>query len=298
MDPETAGCWLLSTTSIRRRSTNNEKERKESMSRQFSLAYLTIPGIDPIHQIQIAREAGYDYVSLRTIPMGLKGEPQVHLEDDPALFRAVRQALKDCGMKLLDIELLRVREDLPTDYRPAFEKGAELGATQVLTSVWTRDHSFVVDRYGALCEQAAQFGLTLNLEFPIVSELTSMEQAFALQDEVGADNLKILMDMIYVHLTGVTPQEIRAADPGRFGIIHLCDWPSDPAGRETVEIVRGGRVYCGEGAADLKGFLEALPENVCAIELPNLRELELRGQAGHARRCLETAKEYFASNGL
>ena len=45
------------------------------MSRQFSLAYLTIPGIDPIHQIQIAREAGYDYVSLRTIPMGLEGEP-------------------------------------------------------------------------------------------------------------------------------------------------------------------------------------------------------------------------------
>ena len=76
------------------------------MSRQFSLAYLTIPGIDPIHQIQIAREAGYDYVSLRTIPMGLEGEPQVHLEDDPALFRAVRQALKDCGMKLLDIELI------------------------------------------------------------------------------------------------------------------------------------------------------------------------------------------------
>ena len=59
MNPETAGCWLLSTTSIRRRSTNNEKERKESMSRQFSLAYLTIPGIDLIHQIQIAREAGY-----------------------------------------------------------------------------------------------------------------------------------------------------------------------------------------------------------------------------------------------
>lgn len=37
---------------------------------------------------------------------------------------------------------------------------------------------------------------------------------------------------------------------------------------------------------------------MCAIELPNLRELEIRGQAGHARRCLETAKEYFASNGL
>ena len=228
------------------------------MSRQFSLAYLTIPGIDPIHQIQIAREAGYDYVSLRTIPMGLEGEPQVHLEDDPALFRAVRQALKDCGMKLLDIELLRVREDLPSDYRPAFEKGAELGATQVLTSVWTRDHSFVVDRYGALCEQAAQFGLTLNLEFPIVSELTGMEQAFALQDRVGADNLKILMDMIYVHAPhrrhprgdpGGGPRPVRDHPPVRLalrsgGTGNGGDRPGRPGvlrrGRRGPEGVPGG----------------------------------------------------------
>ena len=149
------------------------------MPRQFSLAYLTVPGIDPVKQIKIAKKAGYDYVSLRTIPMGQTGEPQVHLENDPELTEQVRQTLKDYEMKLFDIELLRIREDLPTDYRAAFEKGAELGATQVLTSVWTKDHSLAVDRYGSFCEQAAQFGLTLNLEFPIVSELTTMQQATA-----------------------------------------------------------------------------------------------------------------------
>ena len=36
------------------------------MERKFSLAYLTIPGVDPFDQIRIAAEAGYDYVSLRT----------------------------------------------------------------------------------------------------------------------------------------------------------------------------------------------------------------------------------------
>ena len=56
------------------------------MSRQFSLAYLTTPGIDPVEQIKVAKQAGYDYVSLRTIPMGQEGEPQVHLENDPALM--------------------------------------------------------------------------------------------------------------------------------------------------------------------------------------------------------------------
>lgn len=39
------------------------------MSRKFSLAYLTIPGTAPVDQIRIAKEAGYDFVSLRTIPM-------------------------------------------------------------------------------------------------------------------------------------------------------------------------------------------------------------------------------------
>lgn len=268
------------------------------MPRQFSLAYLTTPGVDPVEQIKIAAQAGYDYVSLRTIPMGQEGEPQVHLEDDPVLMEQVRQALKAYKMKLFDIELVRVREDLPADYRAAFEKGAELGATQVLTSVWTRDRAFAVDRYGAFCEQAAQFGLTLNLEFPIVSELTSMKEALDLQKQVGASNLKILMDMIYVHKTGITPEDIRAVDPGRFGVIHLCDWPADTAGRPDVEIVRGGRSYCGEGVVDLAGILKALPENICSLELPNLKEIGVRGRAGHAARCLETAKRFFQENGL
>lgn len=230
--------------------------------------------------------------------MGQQGEPQVHLETDPELARAVEKALKDHDMKLFDIELLRIREDLPTDYRAAFEKGAQLGATQILTSVWTKDYSLAVDRYGAFCEQAAEFGMTLNLEFPIVSEVTSLQTAMEIQDKVGAPNLKILMDMIYVYKTGLTPEMIQAVDPSRFGVIHLCDWPKDMAGRELVEVVREGRVYCGEGVVDLKGILKVLPENVCSIELPNTKEIEARGAVGHAARCLETAKAYFAANGL
>ena len=45
------------------------------MAKKFSLAYLTIPGVNPMEQIRIAKECGYDYVSLRTIPMHLPGEP-------------------------------------------------------------------------------------------------------------------------------------------------------------------------------------------------------------------------------
>ena len=47
------------------------------MGRKYSLAYLTIPGTDPVEQIRIAKETGYDSVSLRTIPMHLPGEVRV-----------------------------------------------------------------------------------------------------------------------------------------------------------------------------------------------------------------------------
>ena len=52
------------------------------MSRKFSLAYLTIPGTNPMEQIRIAKETGYDSVSLRTIPLHLPGEPEFLLHKD------------------------------------------------------------------------------------------------------------------------------------------------------------------------------------------------------------------------
>lgn len=268
------------------------------MKRKFSLAYLTIPGVDPFTQIQIAGEAGYDCVSLRTIPMGLPGEPQTCLEKDTKLFKNIRQALKDSGLKLFDIELVRVREDLPRDFKRAFECGAELGATDVLSSVWTKDHSFAVEQYGIICEQAKEYGLTVNLEFPVVSGLTTLEDTVAIQDKVNAPNLKILMDMIYCHWAGATAEVIKKMDPDRFGVIHLCDCPKDPHDLETLQIVREGREYCGKGAIDLEGILKALPDNSCSIELPNAAYIAKYGAPGHAKRCLDHAKTLFNAIGL
>lgn len=268
------------------------------MKRKFSLAYLTLPGVDPLTQIQIAGEAGYDCVSLRTIPMGLPGEPQICLEKNPQLFKEIKAELKNTGLKLFDIELVRIREDLPKDFRKAFECGAELGATDVLSSVWTKDRGFVVERYGSICEQAKEFGLTVNLEFPIVSGVTTLAETIAIQEQVNAPNLKLLMDMIYCHWDGVTGEIIKKLSPDRFGVIHLCDCPKDPQGLEIPQIVREAREYCGEGVADLEGILKALPANTCSIELPNIKYIAEYGEAGHAKRCLSHAKELFEKIGL
>ena len=135
------------------------------MAKKFSLAYLTIPGVNPMDQIRIAKECGYDYVSLRTIPMHLPGEPEFLLDKDPELFEATKKALKEYDMPLMDIELARVRPDLDIDeYEPAFEKAAELGGTDVLGSIWTRDKAFYIEKVGKICEMAKKYGLKYNVE--------------------------------------------------------------------------------------------------------------------------------------
>ena len=61
---------------------------------------------------------------------------------------------------------------------------------------------------------------------------------------------------------------------------------------------REGRLYPGEGVMDIAGMIKAMPEIPLSIELPNLKEMSVRGAAGHAERCLEVAKSYFKENGI
>lgn len=267
------------------------------MPREFSLAYLTLPGIDPLEQIRIAGETGYDCVSLRTIPMGQPGEPQNILENDPVLFQAIQREMESCHVRLLDIELVRIREDLPADYRAAFDKGAQLGAKHVLSSVWTKDFAFAAERYAAICDQAAEFGLDVNMEFPIVSCMTTFRETVAMQKRVGKPNLKVFVDTLYAHFDQMTPEDFASIAPEDYGIIHLCDCPVD-MGSDITSVVRGGREYCGLGQADLPMMLRAMPVHPCSIELPNLKNMAQFGPEGHARRCLDTAKALFAAHGL
>ena len=270
------------------------------MSRKISLAYLTLPGVEPVEQIKIAAKAGYDFVSLRTIPMGQEGEPQVHLEKDPELFEKIKATLKETNMKVLDIELVRIKEDLPADFRGAFEKAAELGVKEVLSSIWTTDYEFAVKQYKNICKQAQEFGLNMNFEFPAVSGVKTLADTLMLQEKIDAPNLKVLMDMLYCNWDGIDKEieMIKKAGPERFGVIHLCDCPNNWADSEKVVTMRGNREYCGKGIIDLPKILKALPANNCSIESPNFAYIEKYGQLGHAKNCLDNARAMFAKAGL
>ena len=274
--------------------------------RKFSLAYLTIPGIDPVRQIHIARETGYDTVSLRTIPMGLPGEPRARLAKDPALFKEVAAALDETKMPLLDIELARIREDLNVDdYEPEFEKGAELGASQVLLSVWTdwqKNRDFTIAQFEKVCDHAAKYNLTINLEFVCVAGIRTLAQALDLLDTAARPNAKIMVDMFHAFRAGLDPKELAAVPKNKLGIIHLCDAPAEVSDMDVptmTPIMREGRLDTGEGASDIVGYVSAMPADApVSIELPNSKEIAELGEVGHAKRCIETARKFFADHNL
>lgn len=278
------------------------------MARKFSLAYLTIPGTDPVSQIRIAKEAGYDSVSLRTIPMHLPGEPEFLPDKDPALFEAIKKALKEYDMPLMDIELARVRKDLDiNEYRSAFATAAELGATDVLGSIWTRDRAWYTDIAGKVADMAKEYGLCYNIEFLPWAGVRSLQEDITLIDDLGRDNVFVMVDTLHAGRAGVTADELARTPAKYFRFIHLCDGPAGPDGDPVLDNIkdelmlftaREGRLYPGEGVMDIAGMIKAMPEIPLSIELPNLKEMSVRGAAGHAARCLETAKAYFKANGI
>ncbi len=278
------------------------------MARKYSLAYLTLPGIDPVSQIKIAKETGYDSVSLRTIPMHLPGEPEFLLHKDNDLFEATKKALKEYDMPLMDIELARIRPDLDiNEYEPAFEKAAELGGTDVLGSVWTRDRAYYVEQVGKVAEMAKKYGLKYNIEFLPWAGVRNLQEAITLVDLVKADNLYIMVDTLHAGRAGVTGEEIARTDKKYFNFIHLCDGPAGPDGDPVLADIndelmlytaREARFYPGEGAMDIASIVAALPDLPLSIELPNFKRIEELGQAGHAKRCIDDAKAYFAAHNV
>lgn len=271
--------------------------------RKFSLAYLTMPGTDPVTQIRIASKCGYDYVSLRTIPLGLPGEPEYLLHRDQRLFSDVKKALSDYGLSILDIELARIREDLNTDlYEPEFEKAAELGARAVLGSVWSRDVSFYQKGVAKVADMAAKYGLSYHVEFLTWAGIRNLKEDVALIDSLQRPNLYCMIDTLHAHRSRVTPNEVLACSKKYFGMMHLCDGPAEIPDSidhpDMFRVAREAREYAGMGGIDIAGYVNALPGIPLSIELPNLKLMEQYGAEGHAKMCLETAKAYLTNHAV
>ncbi|MCC7326817.1 MAG: sugar phosphate isomerase/epimerase [Burkholderiales bacterium] len=267
------------------------------MAQEFSLAHLTVLGCAPPEMTYIAARAGYDYVSIRSIFMGLPDEPDYALADNPQLLKQTKRALAETGVRVHDIELARVYEGLhPSKYLPAMEVAAELGAKAVLSSIWGGNREFYVEKFGEICDLARTFGLTVDLEPVPIAVVANLAQAVDVLHAVNRSNAGLMIDMHHFHRAGDNPADLDAVPREWFHFAQLCDAPVEiPTERaEMIRIMRDARLYVGEGGIDVASILAHIPHCVYSIELPNKERHEEIGYAEHATRCLETLKAYLA----
>lgn len=273
------------------------------MGRKFSLVHLTHIGWTPPEMIYVAALAGFDCVSPRTIPLGLPGERNYDISGNNRLYQTTKQALKDTGLRINDIELAKI--DAATadvrKYEPHLEAAASLGVGNVITNIWVADRDFYTEKFAELCDLAAQFHMTVNLEFVTWAKVISLKEAKNTIDAVNRPNAAILIDLLHFHRSRVPLAELRELPEDTVRIAHLCDAPEEipEDEKDLIHTGRAERLYPGEGAIGIAAVLSLLGDHVTfGIEVPNIVYTETVGATEHARRCLAKTKEYLAAHGV
>jgi len=243
----------------------------------------------------MAARAGYDFVGLR--PMGRRAdEPDYGLAHNKELLRQTKKALDVTGLRLNDIECARIAAGvIPKNYQAEMEIAAELGASGVITNVWTSERSFVLDAFSEICDLAKPLGLTVVLEFLTWSPIVNILDALEVIRSAGRENVGILVDTLHFYRSRCTLKELDKIPREYFRFAHLCDAPQEiPATvEELFKTASTERLYVGEGAIDIAGILNRMPEVPYALEIPYPERSKVLGFAEHAARCLETAKAYL-----
>ena len=273
------------------------------MAHKYSLAHLTVLGWSPVEMAYNASLIGYDYISIRNINMGVKGERDFSIPMGGERYKALKEALDETGIGIHDIELARVVDGVDIkSYEAAFESGASLGAKGVISSVWTDKKDYYTQAFADLCDLAAQYNLTINLEFVTWASVWNLKQALELLNTVKRPNARLMIDTLHAWRSKVPVADIAACQKNLFDMAHICDGPAEIPDRTDMEKMlhygRDARFYVGEGGINIADMVNALrPDTVLSIELPHLERVAKYGYVEHARRCLTTAKEYLKKNG-
>jgi sugar phosphate isomerase/epimerase len=266
---------------------------------KISLGHLTALGCPPQELTYLAQRTGFDYVSFRVIQLDLTGEPNYELARNPAMLRETRAALRSTGLKVLDVELARIKDGIDVKtYIPSLEVASELQVSNVISSVWTADKAYAKEALTELCEIAANLGIVVNLEFVTWSNLPDLQGAKELIQAVNHPNLAPLVDTIHFYRSRIRLKELDAVPKQWFRMVHLCDAPAEIP-ESKAELTRTGREARsdpGEGRIDLAQILDRIPDVPYSVEVPNLERVARIGYEEHVRLVGMHTRNYLANH--
>jgi sugar phosphate isomerase/epimerase len=266
--------------------------------RVFSLASLTVLELSPPDMVEVAARAGYSHVGLRLVP----ATPEEHhfaLMADRELRRQTLARLRDTGIGVLDVEILRLKpETVVADFEKILEVGAQMGASELLVAGNDPDEQRLTEHFSELCDLAALYGLHPHLEFMPWTDARNLQQAVRIVENAGRENGGVLVDAFHFDRSGSRLEDLAKVAPSRLRYAQLCDVaglrPNDMA--EILRQARNERRFPGDGDCDLQGLLGILPTNIpLSLEIPTVQLLE-QGVSGleRAQMALDKTRELLA----
>lgn len=268
----------------------------------FSLAALTVLELSPPEMIEVAAKAGYDAVGLRLIP-ATPAEHHYPLARDPALLRRTQQALRDTGLKVLDIEILRLRPEtrIVDAFAHILDIGAELGASEVLVAGNDDDLTRTTEHFAQLCELAKPRGLYPHLEFMPWTGVKNLEHASGVVSAVrqqGYDNACVLIDAFHFNRSASGLNTLANVPSEWLRYVQLCDviGPIPDNMDEILRQARQERCFPGDGDIDLTALLNTLPKGLpMSLEIPT-EGLRQQGVSAleRAQRALSKTRQLLA----
>lgn len=267
------------------------------MQPEYSLAHLTVLGLSPPRMVVAAAKASYSYVGLRLNAV-TADEPLYPLHRDRTMLLETKRALAATGVRVLDVELIRLTPDFDIDEHDALlDVSAELGARHLIAQGADMNLERVIEHFARLCDAAAKRNLTADIEFVTWTETANLARAAAIVRGAARDNGGLLIDTLHFSRSNEAVAELAELPRSWFHYVQVCDAPSEPP--KTIDglifAARNDRMFPGAGDLDLPGILGALPAGIpYSLEIPMTTLANKVGLEEFARLALESAKEHLA----
>ncbi len=249
----------------------------------IAMASGVMPEAGPVDLVECAAAAGFEF-----------GGMWVEIADwTAATTRAVKAALRETGLPLLDVEVIWLKPGPPDPgHIRIVDIALELGAPNLLCVSSDPDDAATAAKLALLAERAGS-AARVNLEFGLFTEVKTMAQAVAIAEQVAHPAMGVLVDSLHWCRSGGTIAQLGDLPRHLISYAQLCDAPmpgADPAdGAAILTEAIDGRVPLGQGGLPLGPVLDALPAGLpIAIEERSLTLRtafpDLRDRARELRR--------------
>jgi sugar phosphate isomerase/epimerase len=212
---------------------------------------------------------------------------------DPA---TMRRLVEDAGIRVTDLDACAdwlppvVDDDLPPMFRSVwsrhdfFEAAERLGAdTLVAAELAGRPvgHDAAVEGFAALCDDAADHGLRVALEFMPFSGIPDLASGSQIVHDADRTNGGLVLDVCHLYRSGWNEVVLRSVPPARIFAVQLSDGPSwAPTDLRDESMYH--RLLPGAGDFGVVRILEVLSEmGVQAREGPELYRRGWSERAAH-----------------